>query len=205
MHAFWGLICSFSDPDYVKIAATGIFAFALYIVLIPVFLFTHLYFTDKSSPTTQARFGWIFRRYHPHRWYYELVQCTQKIAVATVSVLMSGPSLMLQALGSDVVITLAALYVHARQQPYPSYAEDPHILGIALSDNHLQTIGLLTQLITLSAGISLFYFNNNDCHAEQSCSNTCQYCDYGPMGMTNFGDTSKGALSGHTMEILPAS
>jgi hypothetical protein len=68
------LECSFSDDQYLKVFGTGMFVLVFYCLLIPISLFVYLHKSDLTDPTVQLRFGWVYQRYHPRRWYYEAVR-----------------------------------------------------------------------------------------------------------------------------------
>lgn len=172
-----------ADRRYVPILLTGLWVGVVYCLLIPTLLFGYLNRTDKSDVArVQSRFGWVFLRYHPRRWYYELVLLGQKAATAALSVFLGSESQLLNSLFSNLALTLLSLRMHFFFQPFPAFHDDPKVLGLQISDNLLEVFGIVLQAVTLVGGLIFYYRNDNDCNVDGSCNNVCRYCFFGDTG-----------------------
>jgi hypothetical protein len=173
----------FEDERYTYIFWTGMWVGLVYCIAIPIALFGYLYRADKSDiGHVQSHFGWVFMRYHPGRWYYEGVLLGQKGLAAAITVFMASKRLLLPSLVCSLLASAGSLGLHQHFKPFPAFHDDPKTLGIRVSDNLLEVFGLVLQMITLTGGIIFYYRNANDCNADGTCQNICQYCYMGRTG-----------------------
>ncbi len=172
-----------SDRRYRLIFLTGLWVGLVYCLIIPLILFWYLARSDKSDvERVQSRFGWVFLRYHPRRWYYELVLLGQKATTAAITVFLGSTAMMLNSLLANLYLTVLSLRMHYYFKPFPAFHDDPKVLGFRVSDNLLEVFGILLQLVTLVGGMIFYYRNDNDCNVEGTCNNVCRYCFLGDIG-----------------------
>ena len=97
---------------------------AINLVAIPGYIFFHLNFADKSdTEKVQLHYGWIYLRYHPTRWYYEIILLIQRGLVVLVTTFLNSTRFLLHALAANAIITFVSLGIHRRMVPFPSYQE----------------------------------------------------------------------------------
>eukprot|EP01043_Picozoa_sp_COSAG02_P071646 COSAG02_NODE_13184_length_1430_cov_1.911345_2_plen_421_part_01 len=172
-----------TDRRYRIIFLTGVWVGLVYCLLIPVLLFGYLSRSDKSDVSRiQSRFGWVFLRYHPRRWYYELVLLGQKATTASVTVFLGSTAMLLNSLLANLSLTMLSLRMHYYFKPFPAFHDDPEVLGVKVSDNLLEVFGILLQMVTLIGGMIFYYRNDNDCNLAGTCDNVCRYCYLGDLG-----------------------
>jgi hypothetical protein len=179
------IACTMDDPYWPKIAAIALFVGGVHLLVIPVYVFLHLKYADKSDTRkVQLRFGWIYLRYHPNRWYYEIILLAQRMLVVVVTTFLNSTRYLLHALAANAMVTFCSFAIHGKMVPFPSYQDDPRVplLRIRISDNLLEVLGLSAQVMTIVGGAIFFFVNRDSCSEDNSCENMCKFCDKGPTG-----------------------
>ena len=101
--------CSLGDSRFVKVALTGVVVFFCNIVTVPACIYYILHTTDKADRRVQANLGWVFLRYHPKRWYYEMLLMITRASTAAITVFLGSKENMLNALCANGFVTVCSI------------------------------------------------------------------------------------------------
>ena len=128
----------------------------------------------------------------------QVLMC-QKVSIGAVTVFLGHNLLM--SLAVNIVLTMLTFYVHYQMSPFPAFHDDPKlpVVGIRVSDNKLEILGMISQTLTIVAGLVFYFTNDNDCHETSTCENECRYCDFGQTGANPI--TWSDGLDGFRMDV----
>jgi hypothetical protein len=176
---------------YSTVAALGIL---VYPIGTPLLYFTLLYRNRHklhatgpavTSAACRKRFGFIYGRYEPEYYWWELVEMTRKLLL-TGGILFLAPGSVAQ-LACALVIAAYFMAAHIKCQPYadddddnlqvPLYALISMISSSLLStpsdDDNLQSCSLISTVLVLVLGIMIKSVSMQDADKKASANDKC--------------------------------